>query len=389
MECSFPLSPSVRMCVTIPAKNEADYILPTLDALRRQIDDRGRPVDPGHYAVVVLANNCSDDTAGIARTYAAQHPTFQLHVVELTLPPDVACVGIARKLMMDAAARQLPASGIVAMTDADTLVDSRWVAATLRAFARGARAVGGRIVVPRGERRGYRRIHLQDVTYRSLQMLLESMIDPCPADPWPRHFQHYGPSLAVRADDYLACGGMPPVKCIEDAAFAWALERIDVQFVHDPAVRVATSDRRSDRVEGVAFSHALEEWTSMVAEARDPVVPGLGHCINQFKWKVALRRAFRERRISGLPALSSLAGFLGMPLDELQRRVVNAPTFGALYQEFRQMLERTHAYSDTPFPVAVRELRGFTRCARTSAKRPGGSVLPAVPAGGQSRAASH
>ncbi|WP_168797513.1 glycosyltransferase [Neolewinella litorea] len=376
------IHPACRLSVTVPAKDEADYILPTLEALRRQTDFMGNPLDPDTYEVILLANNCSDATAEVARAYGTRYPDFHLHVAEITLTGDLACVGVARKLMMDEAARRLPPGGIVAMTDADTQLDPHWVYATLRAFDRGAHAVGGRIVVPRSGRTGYRKIHLQDVTYRSLQALVEHMIDPSDEDPWPRHFQHYGPSLAVRVEDYRACGGMPPVKCIEDAAFAWALERIDVQFVHDPAVKVYTSDRRSERVEGVAFSHALDEWTRMQSAGRQPVVFGLQHCINLYKWKVALRRAFQERRIAGLPALVDLAAYLDMPSGELQRRVAEAPTFGALYLEIRQMLERTHAFSDSPFPEAIRDLRRFTRAtwsALSSSTRPGGTGLHDCP----------
>lgn len=280
---------------------------------------------------------------------------------------------------MDEAANRLPPHGVIVMTDADTRVDKHWVSATLAAFDAGALAVGGRIIVPRGDRTGYRRIHLQDVTYRSLQMLVESMIDPDDRDPWPRHFQHYGPSLAVRVDAYLACGGMPPVRFIEDAAFAWALERIDVQFVHDPAVKVYTSDRRSDRIEGVTFSHALEEWTRMEEEGRRPVVFGLQHCIQLFKWKVALRRAYRDRRIAGLPALLSLSDYIGLTPRELQTLVVRAPTFGTLYQGVRERLERSHGFSDTPFVEAIRDLRRFTQSARiplVSSRHPYGSGRP-------------
>ncbi|NJB86395.1 glycosyltransferase involved in cell wall biosynthesis [Lewinella marina] len=381
-----PPAPALRMCVTVPAKDEAEYIRATLQALHRQTDARGQRLCPELFEVILLANNCSDATAAVARRFSADYPDFRLHVVEMTLPGEWACVGMARKLMMDEAARRLPPGGIIAMTDADTRVDRQWVHATLRAFDRGARAVGGRVIVPPSERQGYRKIHLQDVTYRSLQTLLESMIDPRPADPWPRHFQHYGPSLAVGVAEYLACGGMPPVKCIEDAAFAWALERIDVEFVHDPSVRAYTSDRDSNRIDGVAFSKSLNEWTRMLDEGRQPVVFGLQHCIQLYKWKVALRRAFYERRIGGLPALPHLAEYLSMSQDELQRRVVEAPTFGALYQDIRQLLERTHAFSDAPFPEAIRDLRRFTRSAwtrRASSKRPAGSDLPAAALVGQ------
>lgn len=361
-----PPDPRCRCCITVPAKNEADYLLDSLTAFCRQEDLQGRPLDLALFEIILLANNCSDGTADLARTVGRRYPQLRLHVVELTLPPANAYVGFVRKLMMDEAARRLPAGGIIAMTDADTVVDPRWLAATFRAFDRGARAVGGRILVPPSGRHGYRKIHLQDVTYRSLQTLLETMVDPNPGDPWPRHFQHYGPSLAVSREAYLACGGMPSLRCIEDAAFAWALQCVDVDIVHDPAVRVYTSDRSSDRINGVTFSNSLEEWTTMQQDDREPVVFGLQHCIELFKWKVALRRAFYERRIGTLPALNSLLRHLNMDPRELQNMVVSAPTFGELFVAIRQRIDRTHGFSDRTFSQAIGELRRFTHSARES-----------------------
>ncbi|MCP9236518.1 glycosyltransferase [Lewinella sp. JB7] len=373
-----PRDPACRLTITVPAKDEAEYIRDTLRALCTQVDDDDRPLDPALYEVVLLANNCVDATAAVAREVARQYPNTRLHVRERRFSPEIACVGTARRLMMEAAADRLPPHGIIATTDADTLVDRHWVYATLRAFDRGARAVGGRITTPRCHRDGYRKIYLQDVTYRLLQSRLEHMIDPRPDDPAPRHFQQYGPSMAVRVDAYRACGGMPALKAIEDVALGWALERIDVSFVHDPAVRVTTSDRASHRVDGVAFSHALDEWTRMATESRKPVVPGLTNCLRLYKWKVALREAFYARRVGNAPALLDLAAYLECSPEELERRIVTATTFGGLYQDVRQQLERTHAFSDTTFDVAIRDLRRFTRsaCLSPASTRRCGTVRP-------------
>lgn len=350
-------------CITLPAKNEATYIEAALRALHLQVDPRGHRIDPATYEVILLANNCSDPTAMIARRYAAAHPDFRLHVIEVTIPAEVASIGVARRLLADLAVSRLPAHGVICTTDADSTVDAQWLYHTQRALARGAQVVGGRIVVRQTARSGYRKTHLQDVTYRMLQMLLESIIDPSDEDPWPRHFQNYGPSIALRKSVYLACGGMPVTRCIEDVHLTWALERIDVNVVHDPAIKVYTSDRESDRIDGIAFSHTLDEWTRMENEGRKPVVWGLRHCIMLYKWKVALRKAFYERRIGNTPALFELADYLGMSYAEMEERIVQTPTAGALYQDFRRMLERTHSFSDVPFEEAIRELRRFTQSA--------------------------
>ena len=358
--------PGCRLIVTIPAKDEAGFIRRSLSALHGQTAIGGGVLDFSCFEVFLLANNCTDDTADVARDFAVRHPRLRLHVIPVHFSAEHAGVGLARRVMMDMASTRLGAGGIIAMTDADTLADPYWIAATLRAFDRGARAVGGRIVVPASDRRGYRKTHLQDVTYRSLVSLLESVVDPDPGDPWPRHFQHYGPSLAVTKEMYMACGGMPPIRSIEDAAFAWALERIDVTFVHDLAVRVYTSDRDSDRIEGVAFSESLREWTRMSEADRHAVVFGLQHCVDLCKWKVALRHAFAERRVSGFPALGKLCELLEIELLELQSWVTAAPTFGSLYLDVRQRVERCPSFSDTSYSRAIADLRRFTSGTRGS-----------------------
>ena len=384
-----PIDPDCRLCVTLPAKDEEAYLHDTLAALAGQRSGpTDAPIDPASYEIILLANNCSDRTAAVARSFAADHPRLRLHVVELQLPPEIACVGTARRLMMEAAASRLPPRGIICTTDADTLVDPCWVYHTLAAFDRGARAVGGRILVPRSGRAGYRKIHLQDVTYRSLQTLLESMIDPCGEDPWPRHFQHYGPSMAVRADTYLACGGMPAVRFIEDAAFGWCLERNDVAIVHDPAVRVYTSDRHSDRIDGVTFSQQLRTWEQMSDDAPEQRVIGLRNSIRLFKWKVALRQLYRQRKAARSPTLPQLTEILGITATDLGELVAKAPTFGALYQTVRQRLEATPAFSDSTFAQAIADLRRFTRSARAvspaSSRRRAGSDRRGFRVGGGS-----
>ena len=377
-----PPHPACRLIVTIPAKDEAEYITETLDALRVQTNDRGQALLPSAYEVIVLANNCADATAAVCRAYGRRYPSFRLHVFERTLPPDLACVGTARRWMMDTAHARLMQlgrpRGVICSTDADTLVAPDWVYQNLRAVREGARAVGGRILVPagRGRARSYRKNHLQDVTYRSLQYCLESIIDPCDADPWPRHFQHFGPSTAVTAAAYEACGGIPPLKCLEDVNLVLALERVDIPVTHDRRVWVRTSSRVSHRVAGTAFSHQLDEWAAMEQAREAQRVISFENCKQLFKWKVALRRAYHRRDVADCPHLRTLATRLGWSAGQLAERVRTAPTFGALYQAARRQLELDPSFNDTPIDVAIRNLRDFTRSLRhrASGKHPGGSV---------------
>ncbi len=283
----------------------------------------------------------------------------------------MANVGTARRIMMDTAHRRFTAlqrpNGVICTTDADTIVHTEWVHHILESMNRGARAVGGRITAPHDYSRGqhgYRRHHLQDVTYRSLQYCLESIIDPDPADPWPRHFQHFGPSIAVQADAYAACGGIPPLSSLEDVALVQALERVDIPITHNPRVRVTTSSRVSHRVAGTAFSHQLDAWAELDHRRAVPKVMGLPSCLCLFKSKVALRRALLHQCFEGSYQLSVLTASLGITESELVRRGRSATSFGALYQPIRVALEQCPAFCRTPIDRAIRELRVFTRSQR-------------------------
>lgn len=60
----YSTSPTPRLAVLIPAHNETLSILPTLDALRPQLEDGDR--------LIVIADNCTDDTAALAREAGAE-----------------------------------------------------------------------------------------------------------------------------------------------------------------------------------------------------------------------------------------------------------------------------------------------------------------------------
>jgi glycosyltransferase involved in cell wall biosynthesis len=75
-----------EVCVVMPVRDESERIEKSLHALAHQRDVRGQPIDPERYEVILLANNCQDNTAALARTFGQAHPFLRLHVVEITLP---------------------------------------------------------------------------------------------------------------------------------------------------------------------------------------------------------------------------------------------------------------------------------------------------------------
>ena len=116
-----PPLPQCEVSVIIPVKDEAQTIVKTLTAFANQTDLDGQQLDPLGYEIIVLANNCTDESAAIARQFARQHPQLAVHVAEVNLPPDRAYIGYVRKLLMDTAYRRLMSlgkrQGIIASTE--------------------------------------------------------------------------------------------------------------------------------------------------------------------------------------------------------------------------------------------------------------------------------
>lgn len=188
----FPAGPSV--VVAIPANNEADRLALCLAALAGQRDDCGAPLPETAFEVVVFANNCSDDTADIARRLRGDLP-YPLTVIEETLPPARANAGWARRRAMDEAADHLTAAhrydGLILTTDADSVVTPTWVAATLRAVAEGADAVAGYVDGMAAEKLALGPAFLmrgrREEAYLRAIAEIYSVCDPLPHDPWPNH----------------------------------------------------------------------------------------------------------------------------------------------------------------------------------------------------------
>jgi len=331
-----PPRPNLHVSVIIPAKDEAEGLPATLAALAHQTDLTGQPLPAGYYEVLVLANNCTDATAEVVRQQARRWPHLVLSVAEITLPAAQAHVGCARRLLMDEACVRLDLAagiGIIASTDADTRVAPTWIAATLAEISAGADAVGGRISTEYGERdqpelQALRRIQTRDAAYHLLCARLEHAIDPAPADPWPRHHQHFGASLAITTRAYRRVGGLPEVRFLEDEALCQRLRQHDLVLRHSPQVQVLTSARREGRVE-VGLSWQLREWLRLSQQQREPHVENPHHLAR--RW--ALRGQLRVFWATGArQPPEALAVRLGVPVPLLLNQAWQAPAFGLLWE---------------------------------------------------------
>lgn len=326
-------SPDLRACVIIPARDEARHISAALDALAEQCQSNGQSVSPRQFEILLLCNNCCDQTAPIARNWARAHPEIALHVVETTLEKAAACVGTARRILMDAAYLRLArADAAICSTDADTRVDPFWLAATWAELENGASAVGGRIFLENalGDCAQLRRVYLQDTVYRLLAARLEARLAPDDFDAWPRHFQFFGASIAIRPDVYAQIGGLPRVPCLEDMELERVLRRADVPIRRSPWVRARTSARRAGRVE-CGLSTQLAHWHAL--EPNEWLVPSGRELALHARLKHRARGLFCAPATATLADYARLADELFLPIAPLCAAFENAQTFGALWDD--------------------------------------------------------
>ncbi|MGL5805142.1 MAG: glycosyltransferase [Xenococcaceae cyanobacterium] len=334
---------SCEICAIVPARNEAENIEATLQALRDQIDLEGKPFDKNRYEIIVLANNCTDNSAAIARRFARENPKLNLHVIEKTLSPDRAYIGWVRKLLMDEAFRRLSLigknRGVIASTDGDTKVSPTWLAAILDEIKQGADAVGGRIVTNFRERMALDKVtrlyFLRYVGYRYLVAQLEAFIDPHSIDVFPRHHQNFGANLAVTAQMYAKVGGLPAVRTPEDVAFYQALIRADANFRHSTQVRVSTSARMVGRAPA-GLAKRLNELNDMGHQHQSLLVESAQLVEHRFRLRRQLRCLWQRQQNGenlSIDLLFIFANKLGIDSELLLDTMLLSPTFGLLVEK--------------------------------------------------------
>lgn len=334
------------MCLVVPVRNEALVLASTLASIAAQRTLQGAGFDLTLVEVLLLANNCTDSSASVARAFAKANPALAVHVEEVELPAAQAHIGHVRRLLMDGACRRLECfgnGGFVVSTDGDTVVGPHWLASMLYEFEAGADVVGGRILLdPRPALDpATLRHHRCDTAHRLAQSRLEDLLDPDPADPWPRHHQHFCASLALRSEAYRLVGGIPGVRFLEDVALVDACRRADLTVRHSPLVRVRTSPRREGRVE-VGLSWQLRQWSERDDAATPMSVEDPDVLVARVQRRRLLRESWRQARRTDT----------GAPTG-------TAPTFGALWAQLEEASSPPSLAHQVPVEQAIEQLKAL------------------------------
>lgn len=333
------INPECFATVVIPVRNEAENISHTLRSLINQVDFQNRPLDRKSFEIVVLVNNCSDDSAAIVEAFAEKHSDYAIHFAEACLATENANIGYVRRWLMNEAETRLKHNkfgrGVILTTDGDTCAAPNWIAANLNEIKNGADAVGGRILIKSQDLRQMnhkaRRFHLLDTGYRLLAAELEARLDFVAHDYLPRHHQHFNGSFAVTTQAFRQAGGVPQVAFLEDVAFFQSLMRIDARFRHSPLVRVETSSRTTGRTE-LGLSTQINEWTVMGENGDTYFVESAEAIAQRIYLRGILRKLHGEK--NPRPAqISMLAGKLLISPKVLETELARLQTFGSLLEK--------------------------------------------------------
>lgn len=208
--------------VVVPAYNEQARIAQTLRALAVQTDQE--------FTLLVVDNGSADATAEIARAAGAQ----------VLIEPEKG-VGCA----VDTGFRHAIAAGAdrLVRTDADCLPRPGWVAAARSSFDAGAAMVCGRITARRDEHGVPGRL-----AFRGLVAVAAGFGRLRPAHRERGYLapyrMHAGNNMAITAELYEACGGMPRRPSPTDRALMNRVRRVSAAIVHNRAMVVENSTRR-------------------------------------------------------------------------------------------------------------------------------------------------
>jgi len=151
-----------------------------LTSLKNQVYFESGKLDYSIYEVLLLVNNCTDNTYLLAKEFALQRPQFNLHIASINIPAPNANIGYVRRILMEEACHRLSvynsANGMIISTHNDTIADKYWLSHIINEIVNGYDAVGGRILTNKTNDAA-RIYNLRDISYRLLLATATSIIE--------------------------------------------------------------------------------------------------------------------------------------------------------------------------------------------------------------------
>ena len=248
-----PSSTDLRAVVVVPARDEEQRIGACLDALAAQVE-----IEPAAYETIVVLDACTDATGRQVEEARRRWPELRL----FTLPGPGRGAGPARATGMDVACARLESigrvEGLLATTDADSVVTPDWIARQLEAIAAGAEAIGGEILLDAAEAE---RLPGAVIRGRDADLVERTHLAQCRGPAEHAHFA--GASIGLTPHAYRRAGGMGWLAALEDQELEDRLAAASVPIHRLRPVRVTTSARTDGRAErGLALDLALADWLS-------------------------------------------------------------------------------------------------------------------------------
>ena len=349
--------------IAIPVKDEAERLPACLESLSNQ-----EGVDLSDVAVLLLLNNCTDETADVVRKLAPALP-YRLEMHQVVFDTAHANAGWARRLAMEAAAKLAAADGVILTTDADTQAHRDWIEANLREIDAGHDAVAGYVMADADELMELPPAILErgrlEWEYQQLAAELDARVDVEAHDAWPRHNQNCGASAAVTLRAYRLIGGLPPRPVGEDRALFEMIRRIDGKIRHSLEVQVVTSARTDGRASG-GLADEIRLRTDPdhpCDEALETAIPTL----RRAQWRFELRQLWDAGRIDAVA--EEWAAKLKIKADDF-RTAAHRRHFGAFWAELEGISPKLVRRLVTPVELKRehRRIRRLVDVARNRAK---------------------
>jgi glycosyltransferase involved in cell wall biosynthesis len=246
-------SPRLRAVVVIPARDEEQRIGACLDALASQVE-----IEPAAYEAIVVLDDCGDGTERMVAEARCRWPQLRL----LTLAGPGRGAGPARATGMDVGCARLESvgrvDGLLATTDADSVVAPDWIARQVEAIAAGAAAIGGEILLD-DEEAG----RLPGGVVRGREADLAERTRLAQARGPAEHAHFAGASIGLTPRVYRRAGGMGWLAALEDQELEDRLVGAGIEIHRLRPVRVVTAARTDGRAErGLAQDLALAQWVA-------------------------------------------------------------------------------------------------------------------------------